>query len=58
MESALKYVVIIILLIVVTVVIIGLLSVWTGQSSDMASGIVKFFQGINPGDIGGILKTN
>lgn len=56
METALKYVIVIILLIVVTVVIIGLLAVWTGQSSDMASGIVKFFQNLNPADMSNVLK--
>lgn len=51
METALKYVFVILLLIVATVVIIGLLSMWTGQSSDMATGIVNFFKGLSPGDL-------
>jgi hypothetical protein len=56
METALKYVIVIVMLIVLTVIIIGLLSMWTGQSSDMASGIVKFFKNLNPGDTENILK--
>ena len=56
METALKYVIIIILLIIVTVVIIGLLVMWTGQSSDMVSAIVKFFQNLNPSEMKDVLN--
>lgn len=56
METALKYVIVIVLLIVVTIVIIGLLAMWTGQSSDMASAIVKFFQSLDPSNMKDVLK--
>ncbi|MCX6818227.1 MAG: hypothetical protein NTU57_05215 [Candidatus Aenigmarchaeota archaeon] len=56
METAIKYVMIIFILIVVTIIIIGLLSVWTGQSSDMASGIVNFFSGVGPDNLKDVLK--
>jgi hypothetical protein len=57
MHTTLKYVIVILLLIVVTVVIIGLLAMWTGQASDMATGIVNFFKGLNPADMKDIFKN-
>lgn len=56
MQLALKFVITIFILIVVTIVIIGLLSVWTGQSNDIVSGIVDFFMGVDPGNLGDVLK--
>ncbi len=52
MHLALKFIIIILLLIVVTAVIIGLMAVWTGQASDMVTGIVEFFRGANPSNWG------
>ena len=56
MEMAIRYVMIILILILVTIVIIGLLAMWTGQSSDMATGIVNFFKNVGPDEIKDVIK--
>jgi hypothetical protein len=56
MQFALKFVVTILILIVITIVIICLLSVWTGQSSDIVSGIINFFKGMDPSNLGEVFE--